>query len=319
MSRLGRWVPIIDTLQGYQLAWMRADLIAGVSVCIVMIPSVIAYAELAGLPPQHGLYAALGAMIGYALFCTSRHVIAGPDGAVALLVATVVGPLAAGDPTHALSLAGLTALLGGLLMLLAAALRIGTVADFLSKPVLVGYMSGAALILASTQLGKLFGIKLQSQTFFPLLRELAGRLGETHWLTFTLGAAFIVLLELLHWFAPKISGALVVCIVAIGASLLFGLPSHGIKVIGELPQGLPRPMLPSSSLAEVRALLPGALAIALLTFPEGILLARAFAAKQGYVIKPNQELAALAAANLVSGSIQGFSVSASQSRTVINE
>jgi sulfate permease, SulP family len=319
MSRLGRWVPIIDVLQGYQLAWMRADLIAGASVCVVMIPAVIAYAELAGLPPKHGLYAALGAMTGYALFCSSRHVIAGPDGAVALLVATVIGPLVVGDPTRAVPLAGLTALLGGLLMLLAAALRIGAVADFLSKPVLVGYMSGAALILASTQLGKLFGIKLNSQTFFPMLRELVGHLGETHRLTFALGAAFIVLLELLHWFAPKMSGALVVCIVALGASLLFNLPSHGVKVIGEVTQGLPRPVLPVASLAEVRVLLPGALAIALLTFPDGILLARAFAAKQGYVIRPNQELVALAAANLVSGSLQGFSVGASQSRTVINE
>jgi SulP family sulfate permease len=236
-----------------------------------------------------------------------------------LLVATVIGPLVVGDPARAVPLAGLTALLGGLLMLLAAALRIGAVADFLSKPVLVGYMSGAALILASTQLGKLFGIKLNSQTFFPLLRELVSRLGETHWLTFGLGCAFIVLLEIVHWFAPKIPGALVVCIVALGASLLFNLPSHGVKIIGEVTQGLPRPLIPTASLAEVRVLLPGALAIALLTFPDGILLARAFAAKHDYVIKPNQELVAFAAANIMSGTLQGFSVGASQSRTVINE
>jgi SulP family sulfate permease len=261
----------------------------------------------------------LGALIGYALFSSSRHVIAGPDGGISLVVAVVIGPLVAGDPAHAVSLAALTAILGGLLMLLAAALRIGVVADFLSKPVLVGYMSGAALILASTQLGKLFGIQLHSQTFFPLLRELVGHLGETHWLTLALGAAFIVLIELMHWFAPKLPGALVVCIVALGASLLFGLSSHGVKVIGEVTQGLPRPMLPATSLAEIRAVLPGALAVALLTFPDGILLARAFAAKHGYMIRPNQELVALAAANLVSGTLQGFSVGASQSRTVISE
>jgi SulP family sulfate permease len=319
MSRLGRWIPIIDAFRGYQPAWLRGDLIAGVSVCVVMIPSVVAYAELAGLPPQHGLYAALAALIGYAFFCSSRHVIAGPDGAVALLVATAIGPLVVGDPARAIPLAALTALLGGLLMLLAAALRIGAVAEFLSKPVLVGYMSGAALILASTQLGKLFGIKPDSQDFVSLLRELAGRLGEAHWLTFMLGTAFIAILELLRRFAPKVPGALVVCIVAVGASLLFDLSSRGVKVIGEVTQGLPRPMLPAVSLEEARALLPGALAIALLTFPDGILLARAFAAKHRYEIRPNQELVALAAANLASGILQGFSVGASQSRTVVND
>src|SRR5262245_38085377 len=127
MSRFGRWIPIVDTIRSYRLAGLRADAIAGVSVCVVMIPSVIAYAELARLPPQHGLYAALAAMIGYALFCSSRHVIAGPDGAITLLVATAIAPLVAGDPARTATLAALTALLGGLLMLLAALLRIGAV------------------------------------------------------------------------------------------------------------------------------------------------------------------------------------------------
>src|SRR5262245_37340531 len=127
MSALGRWLPIIGVLRGYQAKFLRADLVAGISVCIVMIPSVIAYAELAGLPPKHGLYAALAAMIGYALFCSSRHVIAGPDGTITLLVATAIAPLVAGDPARTATLAALTALLGGLLMLLAALLRIGAV------------------------------------------------------------------------------------------------------------------------------------------------------------------------------------------------
>jgi len=319
MSALGRWVPIIGALRAYNASFLRADLIAGVSVCVVMIPSVIAYAELAGLPPQHGLYAALAGMIGYALFASSRQVIAGPDAALTLLLATAIGPLVAGDPARAATLAALTAFLGGAIMLLAAAFRIGAIADFLSKPVLVGYMSGAALILASTQLGKLFGITLESHDFFPLLWDLAGRLDETHWLTFTLGAGFIAILEVLRRISPKIPGALIVCIVAVGVSAAFDLQSRGVRVVGELTQGLPRPSLPIASLDELRALLPGALAIALLTFPEGILLARAFGAKNRYEIRPNQELVALAAANFAAGAIQGFSVGASQSRTVIND
>src|SRR5262249_1525146 len=161
---------------------------------LVMIPSVIAYAELADLAPEYGLYAALTAMLGYALFASSRHVIAGPDAALTLLLASAVGPLAGGDPARTAALSAAAALLGGGLMLLAALLRVGAVADFLSKPVLIGYLTGAALILVSTQLGKIFGIKLEEQSFFPSLSELASKLGQTHRLTFVLALAFLALL-----------------------------------------------------------------------------------------------------------------------------
>ncbi len=158
---------------------LKLDVAAGVSVCVIMIPSVIAYGELAGLPPAHGLYAALAAMVGYALFASSRQVVAGPDAAITILVASAIGPLAAGDPARAAAPAGVLALLGGGLMLLAAGLRTGVVADFLSKPVLLGYLSGAALILVSTQLGKLFGIKTEEHDFFPFVAEVARRIEDT--------------------------------------------------------------------------------------------------------------------------------------------
>jgi SulP family sulfate permease len=314
-----KWVPIIGAFRGYQRAWFRADLVAGICVCIVMIPSVLAYAELAGLPPRHGLYAALASMIGYALFASSRQVIAGPDAALTLLMASAIGPLVAGDASRAVSLSALVALLGGTMLLLAAVFRIGVIAELFSKSVLVGYMSGAALILASTQLGKLFGIRLVARDFFPILRELFVRLGETHWLTFVLGAGFIALLEVLRRISPRAPGALIVCVLAVGASLVFDLPARGVKVIGEVIQGLPHPALPAASLDDVRTLLPAALAIALLTFPDAILIARAFGAKNRYEIRPNQELVALAAANFAAGLFQGFAVGASQSRTVIND
>ncbi len=319
MKSAARWIPILGALRGYNLAWLRADLVAGVSVCVVMIPSVIAYAELAGLPPQHGLYAALAAMMGYALFASSRQVIAGPDAALTLLLTSAIGPLVAGDVSRAVSLAALVALLGGAIILLAAVFRIGVVADLLSKSVLVGYMSGAALILVSTQIGKLFGIKVVAQSFFPILWELFGRFGETHWLTFVLGAGFIAMLEVLRRISPKVPGALIVCGVAAGVSLVFDLPSRGVAVIGEVAQGLPRLGLPAFSLDDVTTLLPGALVVALLTFPDSILIARAFGTKNRYEIRPNQELVALAAANFAAGLFQGFSVGASQSRTVVND
>jgi len=319
MVSLAKWVPIVGAFRGYQRAWFRADLVSRIRLCIEMIPSVLAYAELAGLPPRHGLYAALAGMIGYALFASSRQVIAGPDAALTLLLAGAIGPLVAGDVSRAVSLSALVALLGGAILLLAAVFRIGVIAELFSKSVLVGYMSGAALILASTPLGKLFGIRLVARDFFPILRELFVRLGETHWLTFALGAGFIAILEALRRISPKVPGPLIVCVLAVSVSLVFDLPSRGVKVIGAVTQGLPQPGLPAASLDDIRTLLPAALAIALLTFPDAILIARVFGAKNRYEIRPNQELVALAAANFAAGLFQGFSVGASQSRTVIND
>jgi SulP family sulfate permease len=314
-----RALPLAGVLRGYRSEWLRGDLAGGVSACVVMIPSVIAYADLLGLPPASGLYAALAGVLGYALFASSRQVIAGPDAAIALLVASGVGPLAGGDPARAAALSAATALLGGALMLIASRLRVGVVADFLSKPVLVGYMSGAALILVSTQLGKLFGLKLREQDFFPLLAELWGRLGQTHLPTLGLGLGLIALLVVLTRLAPGVPGALVVFVVALAASAAFDLQARGVKVVGDVPRGLPGFALPAVSRADLRDLFPAAVGIALLTFPDGILLARAFAAKRRYDVDPDQELRALAAANLAAGLFQGFSVGASQSRTTVND
>src|SRR5580700_2405628 len=172
-----RLVPGLAAFRGYQRSWLASDLLAGVSVCVVMIPSVIAYADLMGLPPQHGLYAALIPLLVYPLFGSSRHVIVGPDIAISLLILGAVGPLAGGDPGRAAALAAMTAVLSGLLLLLGARGRVGAVADFFSKPVLVGYMTGAALILIGSQLDKLFRVSLEHNDFFPRLFELATKLG----------------------------------------------------------------------------------------------------------------------------------------------
>ncbi len=313
------YFPLAQLPRDYRREWLRGDLLAGISVCLVMIPSVIAYAELAGLPSIQGLYAALAGVLGYALFASSRQVIAGPDAAITLLVGTGIGAFVADDPSRAPALAAMVALLGGGLMLVASRLKIGVVADFLSKPVLVGYLTGAALILVSTQLGKLFGIKIAAHDFFLVVRELAGRLRETQVPTLALGLGLIVLLEILRRFSPRIPGALVAFVLAMAVSAALKLPERGVAVIGEVPRGLPGFKLPVVSLEVIRDLLPAAVGIALLTFPEGILLARAFAARKREQVRPNQELLALAAANLAAGMFQGFSVGASQSRTTVNE
>jgi sulfate permease, SulP family len=313
-------LPFVGLFRTYRREWIGGDLRGGISACLVTIPSVIAYAGLANLRPEHGLYAALIAMLVYALLASSRQVIAGPDAAITLLVASAVGPLAGGDPARAAALSAATALLGGVLMLLAAGLHVGIVADFLSKPVLIGYMTGASLILVSTQLGKLFGIKLEQQeNFFSLLLELAAKLGQTHVLTLGLGLGFLGLLFAARHWIPKLPGALVIVVVALVISVVFDLERYGVRVIGHVSRGLPVPRLPLVTMADLRALLPGTLGIALLTFPDGILLARAFAAKNRYDIRPTQELRALAVSNLAAGLFQGFSVGASQSRTTVND
>lgn len=316
-STLLRLCPGLALFGEYRRDWLLGDLVAGTSVCIVMIPSVIAYAELIGLAPEHGLYAALVPLLIYPLFGSSRQVIVGPDIAISLLIASTIGPLSGGDVSRAASLAATLALLCGLLLLMGALANFGAVADFLSKPVLVGYMSGAALILMASQLSPLFGIPLAHNDFFPRLFELAGKLPQTHPQTLLLGIGLIVLLALLRRFLPKIPGALVVCAIGIGVSIEFHLEQRGVSVVGSFPRGLPRVALPHTLWRDVPTLLPAGIGIALLTYTEGILLARAFAAKNDYEVSANRELKGLAFADLASGLFQGFSITGSQARTTL--
>jgi SulP family sulfate permease len=315
---LFRLLPGLTFLREYQVAWLASDLVAGVSVCVVMIPSVIAYAGLMGIAPQHGLYAALVPLVVYALFGSSRQMIVGPDIAISLLIASAITPLAGGDTTRAAALAAVIAIFSGLFLLLGARANIGAVADFLSKPVLVGYMTGAALILIGSQLDKLFGVRLQHADFFPRLVELTKRLGQIHWPTFAFGAAILVLIMGLRRFAPKIPPALAVVVIATVASVQLDLQSRGFAVVGAFPRGLPAFAIPDVDWRDIHTLLPAAMGIALLTYTEGILLARAFAAKNHYEVNPNEELVALGLGDVLGGLFQGFSITGSQARTTIN-
>ena len=291
-----RGLPGWALFRTYRPEWLRADLVAGISVCVVMIPSVIAYAGLMGLPPQYGLYAALVPLVVYPFFGSSRQVIVGPDIAISLLIASEIAPMAAGNPARAAALAGLLAVLSGLLLLLGARARIGAVADFLSKPVLVGYMTGAALILIASQLDKLFGITLEHNDFFPRLAELASKLHRMHGTTLFLGIGILAAIASLRRLAPRVPPALAVVALAVAASLVLQLEGRGVAVVGAFPGGLPRLAVPDVDWSDIHTLLPAAIGIALLAYTEGILLARAFAAKNGYEIAPNQELAAIGAA-----------------------
>ncbi len=310
-------VPLLDTLRAYDRRWLRNDVVAGLSACVVMIPSVVAYAELVHLPPVAGLYAALAASIGYALFASSRHVIAGPDAAIGLLAGSAILPLASGDPVRIAFLAAELGLLTGAVLLLAARLHLGVIADLLSRPVLVGYLNGASLVLISTQLGKMFAIRTDGEEFFPLLGDLVQRLPEAHLPTVALGALLVLLLVGLARWLPRVPGALVVSAVAILAAGVFDLAQYGIALVGAVPSGVPQLAIPLPRWSDIAALAPAAVAIAFLAFSDGILLAQTFAEKHGYQVNSNQELAALGSANLLASLWQGFPVSASQSRTSI--
>lgn len=311
------YMPLYGTLRNYQASWLKGDLVAGMTACIVMIPAVIAYAELVHLPPITGLYAALAAALGYALFASSRQVIAGPDAAIGLLVGAAILPLSGADPARLAVLAAELSLLCGAVLLLAARLKLGVIADLLSRPVLVGYLNGASLILLSTQLGKLFGLKTQGEEFFPLLLSLIQQLPSTHAPTLALGLMLLALLVLLKYKTPQVPGALACSAVALLATLTFDLGRYGVELVGAVPAGLPKFKMPLILWSDIQVLAPAAVAIAFLAFSDGILLAQAFAEKNGYEVNPNQELAALGSANILAALWQGFPVSASQSRTSV--
>ncbi len=311
--------PGLALLRGYRREWFAGDLMAGISVCVVMVPSVIAYAGLMGLPPQYGLYAALVSLLVYPIFGSSRHVIAGPDIAVSLLIASAVAPLAGGDADRTIALTGAVTLLSGLMLVLGARARIGAVADFFAKPVLVGYMTGAALILVGSQLNKIFGVPLKRNDFFPRLAELFGKLNETQPTTLIFGLSLLALIICLRRFLPKFPPALIVCVVAIIASVTLGLEKRGVAVVGQIPGGLPTFVFPFADWKDLNSLLPAVIGIALLTYTQGILLARAFALKHGYEVNANQELAALGITDLAAAFFQGFAGTGAQSRTAVND
>jgi len=293
-----------------------ADLVAGASVAIVMIPSVLAYAELVGLAPAAGLYAAIGSMAVYAILTQSRRVVVGPDTTVALLAAAVIAPLAAGDPARTAALAAALAILTGIVLVGAARLGLGQVADVLARPVLVGYANGAALVLIASQLSPLIGVPLPRTAFVAKLVDAAAALPHVHGPTLLLGAALIALLLALRAWLPRAPGALIACLVAVAASLALGLRERGLVTLEGIRSGLPAPSLPDVAFADVGALAAGSLALAFLIFAEGVLLARTLAERRGESVDPAVELRALGAANVGAGLTGGFNVGASGSRSI---
>ncbi len=301
-------------------ATLRSDLISGLTVFTVLVPSAMAYGQLAGVTPEAGMYAGLVAMIVYAIFGSSRHLIVGPEATSALLAAMIVGPIAGAgaEPERFAFLVAALAALVGVILIAGGLARIGFLADFLPRAVLTGYITGAALLVIQSQLGKLFRIKFESDGLIRSLVELVTRLGETHVPTLLLGVVTIAALLALKRFVPKVPSSLVVLATSIVLSAVFRLQDHGIKIVGEVKGGLPNLGLPPVSLSDLNALLPGAASMALLAFSDAVLTGRSFAARHGYSINANRELFALGAANLGTAVAGAFPVAASGSRTAVN-
>jgi SulP family sulfate permease len=314
-----RFIPGLGLFTNLSPTLLRTEFVVAITVFAVLVPSAMAFGDLAGVTPVAGLYVALGAMVMYALFGTSRQVITGPEATSAIMTASAVAPLAAGDPVRYAALAAMTALLVGVIALLARVAKMGFITDFLSKPILVGYIFGASLIVIGSQLGKMFGFSLESDKFFQQVVELISRLDETHMLTFVIGIVCMAALFIMRRISRKIPGPLIVVVFAIIASAVFNLEALGVKVVGEVPAGLPQFSIPSVTFSDILALLPAAIALTILIYADEILTARVFATRHGQKIDSNQEFVAIGMANIGAGLLTGFPAALSASRTAVND
>jgi len=318
-QRILHVAPGIEALVHYQPAWLRSDIGAGLSVAAVALPVGVAYADLVGVPAVYGIYSAIFPLLVYALFGSSRQLVVGPDAPLCLLVAASLSLLAGGDPARYLSLMVAMTLLTGVLLVIAGLFRLGFIANFLSQPILTGYLTGAALIIMVGQLPKLFGISIDAGGFFPKVAQIASRLDQVHLPTLILGCSMLILLIVFKRIALSLPGALIVSALGGIAVAVFNLQHLGVAVLGNVPGGLPTLHFPSLSALGNATLLRDAAGIVLMSFTSGMLTVKSFARRNYYEVDANQELIAFGACNLASGIGQGFPVTGTGSRTAVND
>jgi high affinity sulfate transporter 1 len=314
-----RFAPGLPKLLRYRREDFPHDLIAGLSVATVALPVGVAYAELAGFNPAVGLYSSILPLVAYAIFGTSRQLIIGPDAATCALVTAAVTPLAAGDQNLYESISVTLALMAGILCIGASFLGLGAFADFLSKPILVGFLNGIALSIMLGQIGKIFGFPIAASGIVPRLIEFVRKLGLTHWPTLAVGLGTFLVLLVTPRLSRRIPAPLVAMIVAAITVRLLGLEASGVKTVGEVPAGLPGVRIPRFPLDLVPTLVGDAAGLALVTFSSMMLTSRSFASKNRYDIDADREFAALGAANIASALSEGFAVSGADSRTATSD
>lgn len=309
----------LHALLHYRRGDLKPDLLAAATVTALLIPSGLAYGELAGVSPVAGLYTGVFGMIAYALLGSSRALIVGPESQMAILVAAALLPFAASGAEYA-ALAAAMAVLTAVILLLARVLRLGFLADYLSQPVLVGYLTGVALIIAVNQVAKLIGSSTSGSTLLDQVVGLWANRADADAASVAVGSVSLLLILALRTWAPRVPAALVAVVLATAASTVLGLASRGVSVVGEVPRGLPLPQWPSVGWDALGALLGPAAGVALIVFANAVLTGRAYAerAKATDPVDPNAELLALSGANAAAGVFGGFAVGTSDSRTAVN-
>lgn len=320
-SDWGRWFPGLKTLRGYQPAWFRDDLMAGLVMTTMLVPVGIAYAEASGVPGINGLYATIVPLLAYAWFGPSRILVLGPDSSLAPILLGVVAPLSAGDPQRAIALTGMMAVVSGVVCIAAGLARLGFITELISKPIRYGYMNGIALTVLLSQVPKLLGFSVKAdgplrQVWAILENVLAGK---ANLVAFAIGAgSLLLILVLKRW--KRIPGTLIAVFVATLVVSFFNLATRAdVSVLGPLPQGLPAPSIPVIRLDDLMPVLSGSLAVALVSFADTSVLSRAYAARLRTPVNPSQEMVGLGVANLAAAFFQGFPISSSSSRTPVAE
>ena len=315
-----RWpFPVFRSLDGYRWTWLPRDVTAGILVVAIAIPLSMGMAEVAGMPPIAGLYSCVLPLIAYALFGSSRQLVIALDASTAAMVALAVAPIAGGDTIRYAALAGLVAILVGLVLILAGSLRLGIAANLLSRPVLLGYQAGLAMVVIASQLPRLLGVTVRADDTLRRTIETVTGLGQTSFQTFVVGAMCLALVTVAAAWRLGAPAALVAVVGATVAVAIFPSTLGTVQVLGELPAGIPALHIPSVTSADVWALLPISALIALLAAADTIVSSRAFAQRNGYDVDANRDLIGLGAANVASGLSGGITTSASAARTAVVE
>ena len=316
-----RWIPGLNILRRYELSWLRRDVVAGLVMTTMLVPVGVAYAEASGVPGINGLYATIVPLLAYAVFGPSLILVLGPDSALAPVILSVVMPLSAGDPQRAVALAGMMAIVSGIVCIGAGLARLGFITELLSKPIRYGYMNGIALSVLLSQVPKVLGFSVKANGPLRQAWGIVGRVfeGQTNAVALVIGASTLaIILILKRW--PRIPGILIAVVAATLAVAAFHLSSRfGVSVLGPLPQGLPSPRLPIAHVEDLVPVLMGGLAVALVSFADTTVLSRTYAARLRTPVDPNQEMVGLGVANLAAAFFQGFPISSSSSRTPVAE
>jgi high affinity sulfate transporter 1 len=314
------WLPGVEVARTYQRSWLRTDITAGIALTALLIPAGMGYAQAAGLPPETGLYATIVPLLVYALAGPSKILVLGPDSSLAPIIGAAVLPLAAGDPERAVALAGLLAILMGAILVLGGILRLGFVTDLLSKPIRLGYLNGIALVVVVSQIPKLLGFSVDGVNLIDEMRATVSAIvgGEIDPSAAAIGIGGIAVIVAFKLFHSRIPGVLVAVFGAIAVAYFLGLDDD-IPMVGALPQGLPAPALGGLQWSDVAELIGPAAGIALVAFADTGVLSRTFAARRGESVDGSQEMRAIGTANVASGLLGGFPMSASSSRTPVAE